>query len=65
MRFLKSMRAPGAAENAALAERLSAITNRGRVELSSYPVLDEPSEPQGMQRIFWTPDELAAESSGG
>jgi hypothetical protein len=64
MRILKRMLPLASAESAAVAERLKAITSRGKVERSFYDISEEPLKPQGRPRLFWTPVELAVESSG-
>ena len=62
MRFLKSMRSPEAAETAAFIERLNAITGRGRVELASHSMVDEPPIFHETPPIFSMPGDLAAEN---
>lgn len=56
MKFLKTAPSQEPAELAAAVERLNAIVERGQAELRLYPRIEEP---EGVERRFWTPDELA------
>lgn len=62
MRVFKRTNEPASPEDVAVAVRLQAITDRGRIEISHYSVLDIASEAQGPQRLFRRPDEIIAES---
>jgi hypothetical protein len=63
MKFLKSSTgASQALPDSALVARLRAVTHRGNVEGASYPPLEEPLKAEGQQKVFWTPDEAAADS---
>lgn len=48
---------------AAANKRLLVVTGRGKVEESSYPLVEELplKAPPANKRRFWTPDELMAE----
>ena len=43
--------------------RLRAVTHRGNLERASYPIAEELQKLEGQQKVFWTPDEAAAEST--
>lgn len=57
MKFLRTAR-KRPPENAAIAARLSAIADRGKVEASEYSGAQEPSTPQAIKQRFWTPREV-------
>lgn len=61
MKFTKGILRLEAADGAALAERLSAITSRGRGDVSTALALtaEETRLPTRVQRRFGTPEELA------
>lgn len=63
MKFFNNAPAASAEADAAGA-RLSAIVERGQAELSYYGTGPEPAKHDGIQRRFWTPDELEAEKEG-
>jgi len=56
MKFLRTART-ALQENAAMAVRLSAVADRGKVEAAKYSGTEEPA-PQGIQQRFWTPREV-------
>ena len=56
MRFLKGMRDVGSPDNDAITARLSAVTSRGKMEVSSYHC----GEGQSVERRFFAPDEVEA-----
>lgn len=56
MKFLRTARA-GLPENAAMAARLSAVADRGKIEAAKYSGTEEPA-PLGIQHRFWTPREV-------
>lgn len=64
MRMLKNKRTTPPGLNSAFGARLSAITIRGKVEEALYPPPHEPLKVEARQKRFWTPDEVAAASSG-
>lgn len=61
MRFLKAVRDLGSPENDAVTARLSAVTSRGKVEVSSYHC----AEAQSVERRFFAPDDVEASSLDG
>lgn len=63
MRLFKRERQPATAENLAAATRLQAVTDRGKGEVSSYPIREVPVAIPILQRLFSTADELSPESS--
>jgi hypothetical protein len=64
MRLFNRTRMPPSAEDAAAMQRLDAIMGRGQAELTSYVSFDESVKVDRVQRRFWTPEELAAETNG-
>ena len=58
MRFRKGIRGAAAPENEALSTWLNAVTNRGRVEGSTYSAFEGEPTSQSRKR-FWSPDELS------
>jgi hypothetical protein len=62
MRLFKRNRGPASPEDMAVAARLDAVTNRGKVETSTYPLRDEPEKAQGPQRAFHMSDAASDES---
>ncbi len=65
MSFFNSKRVCDPAQEPAHAERLNAITNRGKAEHANYPPPKDDLGPPLIKRLFWTPAELLAEPSGG
>jgi hypothetical protein len=61
MRFLKSKRGSQSPEGEALAERLNAISARGRLEKSDAPA-EESAAPAQIRQVFWTPSDLTGAS---
>ena len=59
--MIKKTSVPEAGEERGFAERLSAITNRGRTESSLEPeVVWQVPTKQEIRRRFWTPEEVRA-----
>lgn len=63
MRLFQRKRQPKTAENLAASTRLQAVTDRGKDEISSYPVREVPVAIPVVQRLFSMPDGLSPESS--
>ncbi len=59
MRFLKGMRDYVSPDNGAVTARLSAVTNRGKIEVSSYHC----GESAPVERRLWSQDEVGAEAA--
>lgn len=57
MRFLKGMRDVVSPDNDAVTARLSAVTSRGKIEVSSYHCGESPS----VERRFFSPDEAGTD----
>jgi hypothetical protein len=55
MRFLKATRAGGAPESVAVAARLNAVTERGKIEVLEY---QDMQRAQFQAQRFWSPDEV-------
>jgi len=56
MRFLRSKGANDAPENADVIARLSAVTSRGKLEVSEY--FGRENELPAIHRPSWSPDEV-------
>jgi hypothetical protein len=63
MRLFKRKSEPEPAESLAAATRLQAVTDRGRDEVSSYPIREVPVVIPVLQRLFSMPEELSPKSS--
>jgi len=61
MRMFKRIAGPEAPENEAAATRLLAVTERGKVETSRYPIRDAAEPPTGKRR-FGMPKEAPTEN---
>jgi len=61
MRIPKFMRRPEEVATPELLARLDAVASRGKVEGSGYPTFEASVDPLGVQRVFSTPEEIAAE----
>jgi hypothetical protein len=55
------MRRPEEVINPELLARLEAVASRGKVERAHYPSFEPSLAIPGVQRVFSTPDEIAAE----
>jgi hypothetical protein len=63
MRIFKKKTTFGSAEDAAFAERLSAIAGRGKIDLCPVRIVPEPpAARQPIPQLFWGPAELLAET---
>jgi hypothetical protein len=62
MRILKFIRGPEEAPNPELLARLEAVASRGKAERSHYPNLEASLALPVLQRVFSTPEEIAAEN---
>lgn len=62
MRVFKRINEPASPEDMAVAVRLQAVTDRGRIEVRQYSNTDTANEVQGLPRLFHRPDEIVAES---
>ncbi len=59
MRFLKGMRDYVSPDNDAVTARLSAVTSRGKIEVSSYHC----GESASVERRLWSQDEVGADAA--
>ena len=61
MRIFKFMQRAVEVPTPELLARLEAVASRGKVEGTGYPNFDAPSSVAGVQRVFSTAEEIAAE----
>lgn len=64
MRFLRGVR-PEAPENAAVAARLSAVADRGKLEGSEHCAIEAPAAARIVQQRFWTPRQIGERDNRG
>jgi hypothetical protein len=63
MSLFKRKQEPQTVENLAAATRLQAVTDRGKDEVSSYPIREVPVAIPVLQQLFSMPDGLVPEGS--
>lgn len=60
MKILKFKRRPEEVPTPELLARLEAVASRGKVEGSGYPIVEASLALPAVQRVFSTPEEIAA-----